>query len=174
MFFLVVLVATVIATLYGVGHDQVTYTISPEYYTKFKFIQFNLADSGAAQHMTQPRSAVVLVGVKGSWWMGAGIGVVLGLFALIYRNADSMFQSAVQAFGVLIGITMIFGGIGYYYGHDTVVKTKDNLRVPSNVADKAAFITAGTIHDFTYLGGAVGLFAGIIFLLLKYIRLRRR
>ena len=45
-FFIIVLAAIVIASLYGVGHDQVTYTISPEYYTKFKFIQFNLADSG--------------------------------------------------------------------------------------------------------------------------------
>src|ERR1700753_1646882 len=110
-FLLIVLVAIVIASLYGVGHDQATYSISPEYYTKYKFIQFNLADSGAAQHMTQPRSAVVMVGVKASWWMGAIIGAILGLFALVFRNADRMFQSAMQALGVVLLIAVLSAGI---------------------------------------------------------------
>src|ERR1700744_4981297 len=93
-FFIIVLAAIVIASLYGVGHDQATYSISPEYYTKFKFIQFNLADSGAAQHMTQPRSAVVMVGVKATWWMGLYIGLILGFFSLLlFLDAETMFQS---------------------------------------------------------------------------------
>src|SRR6202012_2555810 len=102
MFLLIVGVAIVIAAIYGVGHDQVTYSISPEYYTKFKFIQFNLADSAAAQHMTQPRSAVVMTGVKATWWVGVLIGVVLGLVAFIYPDADSMFPSALQALWLVL------------------------------------------------------------------------
>src|ERR1700761_9076934 len=113
VFLLIVGVAIVIAALYGVGHDQVTYTISPEYYTKYKFIQFNLADSGAAQHMTQPRSAVVMVGVKATWWMGLIIGAVLGLFALVFRNADEMFRSAMQALGLVLLVAIVSAGIGY-------------------------------------------------------------
>ena len=174
MFLLVIGVAIVIASIYGVGHDQVTYTISPEYYTKFKFIQFNLADSGAAQHMTQPRSAVVMVGVKASWWMGLIIGAVLGLFALAFRNADRMFQSAMQALGVALLIAIICGGIGYLYGHGTLAKTGVSWWIPSNVVDRPAFITAGSIHNFSYLGGAIGLLAGIIFLLIKNFRFRKR
>ena len=173
MFFLIVGVAVVIASIYGVGHDQVTYNISPEYYTKFKFIQFNLADSGAAQHMTQPRSAVVMVGVKATWWMGLIIGAVLGLFALIYRNADRMFQSAIQALGLVLLIAIACGLIGYQYGHGTLAVRGVTWRIPSNVIDKPAFITAGTIHNFSYLGGAIGLLAGIIFLLIKNYRIRR-
>ena len=174
IYLLIVLVAIVIASIYGVGHDQVTYSISPEYFTKYKFIQFNLADSGAAQHMTQPRSAVVMVGVKASWWMGLIIGAILGLFALVYRNADRMFQCAVQALGLTLLVAIVCGGIGYLYGSGTLAKTGVSWWIPPNVVDKPAFITAGSIHNFTYLGGGIGLLVGIIFLLVKNSRLRRR
>ena len=174
MLLLIIGVAIVIACLYGVGHDQATYSISPEYYTKFKFIQFNLADSGAAQHMTQPRSAVVMVGVKASWWMGLYIGGILGLFALLFRNADTMFQSALQAIGIVLLITIITAAIGGWYGHNTLAKTGVHWWIPPNVIDRSAFITAGSIHNHSYLGGAIGLGAGILFLLIKNARLRRR
>lgn len=43
---LIILIAPIIGGLYGILHDQLTYTISPEYYTKFKFYQFGLMDLG--------------------------------------------------------------------------------------------------------------------------------
>lgn len=174
IFLLIVGVAIVIAAIYGVGHDQVTYSISPEYYTKYKFIQFNLADSGAAQHMTQPRSAVVMVGVKASWWMGAIIGAVLGLFALFFRDSDRMFQSAIQALGIVLLVAIVSALFGYQYGHGTLAVRGVSWWIPPNVVDRPAFITAGTIHNASYLGGAIGLLAGIIFLLIKNARLRKR
>ena len=174
IFLLIVGVAIVIAAIYGVGHDQVTYGISPEYYTKYKFIQFNLADSGAAQHMTQPRSAVVLVGVKASWWMGGIIGAVIGLFALLFRNADRMFQSAMQALGITLLVAILTAAIGYQYGHGTLAARGVSWWIPPNVVDKPAFITAGTIHNASYLGAGIGLLAGTTFLMIKNARLRKR
>ena len=35
-----------IAGAYGILHDQITYTISPEYFTKLKFEQFHYANFG--------------------------------------------------------------------------------------------------------------------------------
>lgn len=174
IFLLIVGVAIVIAAIYGVGHDQVTYSISPEYYTKYKFIQFNLADSGAAQHMTEPRSAVVIVGVKACWWMGAIIGVILGLFSLLFPDTDRMFQYAIQALGIVVLVAILSAVIGYQYGHGTLAVRGVSWWIPPNVADRAAFITAGTIHNASYLGGVIGLLAGIIFLLIKNARLRKR
>jgi len=170
---LIVGVTIVIAALYGVGNDQVTYTISPEYYTRFKFIQFNLADSGAARHMTQPRSAVVLVGVKATWWMGVYIGAILGLGALVFRNADRMFASAMQAVALVLLFTVAGGFAGWLYGRDVLVKKGVNWRIPDHLADRPAFITAGTIHTFSYIGAGVGVLAGIVFLIVKNYRMRR-
>ena len=36
----------VLAGLYGILHDEITYTISPEYFTRLKFYQFDYADFG--------------------------------------------------------------------------------------------------------------------------------
>jgi hypothetical protein len=174
MFLLIIGVSIVIAAIYGVGHDQVTYGISSEYYTKYKFIQFNLADSGAAQHMTQPRSAVVMVGVKATWWMGLIIGVVLGLVAVAFRNADTMFQSAMQALGLVLLIAILSAFVGWLYGYNTLAKQGVGWWIPPNVTNRPGFITAGTIHNASYLGGAIGLLAGITFLLIKNARLRKR
>ncbi|HXB95333.1 MAG TPA: hypothetical protein VNU70_09250 [Puia sp.] len=171
-FFIIVLAAIVIASLYGVAHDQVTYTISPEYYTRFKFIQFNLADSGAARHMTQPRSAVVMVGVKATWWMGLYIGLIIGLFALIFRNPDRMFASAIQALGIVLGIAIITGAIGGYYGRNVLAKKGVDWWLPNNLAHPSDFITVGSIHNFSYLGGVIGLGVALIFLLVKHYRLK--
>ena len=44
--FLIAVSASVIAGIYGIIHDQITYTVSPEYYMRFKFLQFNLANEG--------------------------------------------------------------------------------------------------------------------------------
>jgi hypothetical protein len=173
-FLIIVLAAIVIASIYGVGHDQVTYSISPEYYTKFKFIQFNLADSGAAQHMTQPRSAVVIVGVKASWWMGLYIGVILAALALMFRNADTMFASAMQALGIVLLIAIVCGVIGGYYGRDVLAKRGVDWWLPDNLVHRNDFITVGSIHNFSYLGGAIGLVVAIAFLFFKRQRLQKR
>jgi hypothetical protein len=175
-FLLIVLVAIVIACLYGVGHDQVTYTISPEYYTKFKFIQFDLADSIAAQHMTQPRSAVVFVGVKATWWLGLYLGVIIAGFSLFFRNRDTMFASAMQSLGIILLVAIISGVIGGFYGRDVLAKrgAGSGAWVPGNVVHRVDFITVGAIHNFSYLGAAVGLAAAIVFLVIKNSRRRKR
>ncbi|MHA4808961.1 hypothetical protein ACX0G9_12685 [Flavitalea flava] len=174
MFLLIVAVAIVVGAIYGVIHDQVTYSISPEYYTKFKFIQFDLADSVAAQHMTQPRSAVVMVGVKATWWMGLYIGVIIGLIAFIGKDPETMFQLAIQAVGWVIVVAVLTGIIGGVYGHYVLVKSGVNWWLPEHLVDKPAFITVGSIHNFSYLGGGLGLLAGIIFMILKNRAIRRR
>src|ERR1700754_3513439 len=107
IYLLFVAVAVVIAALYGVAHHQVTFSVSPEYYTKFKFIQTNLADTLAAKHMTQPRSAVVIAGVKTSWGIGLCAGIILGIIALIFPSADTMFPSALQALGLTVLISAL-------------------------------------------------------------------
>src|SRR5688572_3098175 len=55
----------IVAGAYGVVHDQITYTISPEYFTNLKFEQFAWADLG------WPRRVYVgQIGLLASWWVG--------------------------------------------------------------------------------------------------------
>ncbi len=43
LFVFLVFFAILLSGLYGIIHDQISYTVSPEYFTKFKFQQFGIA-----------------------------------------------------------------------------------------------------------------------------------
>ena len=62
--FLVSIMAALLAGIYGMIHDQISYSISNEYYTKFKFIQFNLANENNIDKIKFPRVFVAIVGLS--------------------------------------------------------------------------------------------------------------
>jgi hypothetical protein len=53
----IALLGAVVAGGYGAAHDQASYAISPEYFTKLKFRQFAYADFGWPPGPSRPRSA---------------------------------------------------------------------------------------------------------------------
>ena len=91
-------ISCLLAGLYGILHDQLTYTISPEYYTKFKFYQFGFMENGQEAIFPNPRIEVSAVGLLATWWMGIPIGIVLGLVGLIHKDWQTMFKLTFKAF----------------------------------------------------------------------------
>src|SRR5260221_12058644 len=67
----------VLAGAYGAVHDQVSYSISPEYFTKMKFRQFAWADLGWPNRLFAAE-----VGFLASWWAGLIAGWLLARFGL--------------------------------------------------------------------------------------------
>ncbi len=178
IYLLFVAVAIVIASIYGVAHHQLTFSVSPEYYTKFKFIQTNLADTLAAQHMTQPRSAVVIAGVKTSWAIGAIVGAILGLIALIFPSAENMFRAAWQALALTLLISILLAAGSYFYGPGAHIGAGayDTMppHLPDNLNNRTAFIRAASLQYGVLLGWCVGLLGGLILLFVRNNRLRSR
>ncbi|MBN1149739.1 hypothetical protein JXA84_00775 [candidate division WOR-3 bacterium] len=100
-----VLGSPLIAGIYGMLHDQFTYTVSREYYTKFKFIQLGLTKNG--ETLTYPeRLGVAKVGFLATWWTGIPIGVLLRFTGLVHRNRGEMlkyiFFSAILVFLITV------------------------------------------------------------------------
>lgn len=65
MIFPFVLSGFVMISLYGAIHDQISYTVSPEYFIEFKFRQFN--------YINLPlniRGLVSVIGIIKIWWFG--------------------------------------------------------------------------------------------------------
>ena len=59
------MVGAVIAGAYGISHDQVTFTISPEDCTKFKIHQFHYLGRELGM-----RVLVLKIGFLATWWVG--------------------------------------------------------------------------------------------------------
>ena len=149
------LFAITLAALYGALNDQITYTISPEYYTKFKFESFKINPELTELN---PRLAASLVGIKATWWMGGILGVILGLFAMMQRDwkraLNTLFKSAFIVFFLVfcfsLSAPLVSGGSWTAKG----------------VVDVESFILVGKIHNLAYFGGAAGGFAALIYLMI--------
>jgi hypothetical protein len=164
---IIILIGCLMAGLYGIIHDQLTYTISSEYYTKFKFYQFGLASEGDEAIFSSPRLWVSVVGFTATWWTGIPVATILGLFSLD-PDRKSMIAIAMKGFLVTITIAFLTGMYGLYEGFTYVAdQPKENFRrwfVPENLVDFQSFIAVGSMHNYSYLGGFYGLFFGIAYI----------
>ena len=160
---LIIAIAPIIGGLYGILHDQLTYTISPEYYTKFKFYQFGLMDMGNEAIFPNPRIEVSAVGFMATWWMGLPIGLILGLVGLIHKDHRQMLKVTMKAVLITVIVAFVTGLIGLAYGKLFLADKGVDWWLPENLIDTENFISVGSMHNFSYLGGLFGLIAGIIY-----------
>ena len=177
---LITLIALILSScllggLYGILHDQLTYTISPEYYTKFKFYQFGLMDIGNEAIFPNPRIEVSFVGFLATWWMGLPIGITLGLVGLIHKDRRIMFAKTFKSFFITIIIAFVTGLTGLVYGYlflaDKSLTEFPNWYIPDNLINFDDFIAVGSMHNFSYIGGLIGLVGGLTYTLNEWRRL---
>jgi hypothetical protein len=156
------------AGIYGFLHDQISYTVSPEYFTHLKFIQFNIPES------MHNRLGAGLVGIKATWWMGLIIGIILIPTGLIIPGWNNYKIIMLQAFiGVLviafvIGILSLIYGLLTYNAHNLPL-----FNIPDGVKDRIKFCIVGNMHNFSYIGGFAGAVFGIVYILIKNFAIRK-
>lgn len=167
---LLFVIACLFAGIYGAVHNQVSYTVSPEYFTQFKFHQFRINDG------LPDRIGAAIVGWNAAWWMGIVIGTVLiPLGWLIHGNAN-YFWTMIRAFGVVAATTLIIGLAALAFAF-VVVDTEvagEIRRYSNDITDDVAFARAGTMHNFSYLGGLVGMITGVVAVFWQRRRLNDR
>lgn len=170
-FLLLILISSLLGGLYGILHDQLTYSIATEYYTKFKFYQFGLLDEGQVKNFTNPRLYVSIVGFLATWWMGLFIGSFLAVVGFIHSEWKLMFTITLKAFLLTMLIAFLTGLIGLAYGHlflaDLPKEEFSNWYLPENLIDFTSFIKVGSMHNFSYLGGVIGLAVGMMYSISK-------
>jgi hypothetical protein len=153
-------IAIILSGLYGIIHDQVTYSISPEYFTKFKYQQFGFDPASFGGD----RQAVALIGFLASWWMGIFIGIMLGLTGLIFSNYKIMRRAIMNGIWVTLVTAILFAIIGFLWGKYYLIKTGVDWPLPDGLVDKNHFIIVGSVHNFSYLGGIAGILFAIIYM----------
>lgn len=169
---LIIILSALTGGLYGILHDQVTYTISPEYFTKFKFYQFGLKIFILADQ----RVGAMLVGILATWWMGLIIGLILGALSLLFdarQMFGQWFRSMVITIGVAVMVPVLALGV-WLIIQKVSPSPAQTVYLPAfvpegiTVDDTKAFTAVGVIHNFSYLGGLLGLVAGCWYMVVKY------
>lgn len=154
-------IAIVVAGIYGILHDQITYSISPEYFTKFKYRQFGFEPEWFGGH----RATVALIGFLATWWMGLFIGIPLGLLSLLLPDYKRMAFVLKRALLLVLFFSAFAAIIGFLYGRLILANEAVNWRMPDDLINKESFIIVGSIHNSSYIGGIIGLIAGIVYIL---------
>ena len=158
---LIALVAFMIVTMlaagaFGILHDQISYTVSNEYFTRFKFPQFQLLDAGIPE-----RIRVAEVGFLASWWMGIPLGLLTGIAGFVHPTARQMRKALLLSLAVISVFTLTFALVGLAYGF--IRTTHLNLSeyagwfVPQGLERPRNFICVGYMHNSAYLGGLIAI-----------------
>jgi len=154
----------VIGAIYGVLHDELTYALSPEYFTRLKFHQFSWANAGLP-----PRAFAGEIGAIAVGWVGACTGWLLARIAVPVWPM----REAVRHTLVGFAITLIFAFSGSLSGCLLGLQRRANpdfsnwesYIVSLGIQDPAAFVHVGYIHNAGYIGGLLGLIVAIAWLM---------
>ncbi|MCY0966545.1 hypothetical protein OUO13_15265 [Oceanospirillaceae bacterium G-43] len=146
-----------LAAVYGVIHDQITYSLSPEYYQRFKFIQF-----GIGHWLLPERWLVAVTGVMATVWVGALAGLWLGILGY-WR--PQLFKQRGRMVLTLLGSAISGGLSGYLAGELWLTEYGINSLqhwIWPGVQAPAAFVLVGFVHAGSYAGAVVGVLLATI------------
>ena len=169
LFPLMLIAGCLVAGLYGALHNQMSYTVSPDYFHALKFDQFGIPTN------LRGRIGASVVGWHASWWMGLLIGLPLSIVGLILPGWRAYLRCCLRAFAVVALTALVVGLMALVYASLTISdESPPRYWYPAGVADEAAFARAGTMHDFSYLGGFLGILTGSLYLIVERVRLAGR
>lgn len=157
-----ILISAFVAGVYGIVHDQITYSISPEYFTKFKFKQFKIfpAQFGGI------RLSVAVIGFLATWWMGIFIGFLVGLTSLIFRDHHQMKSVLAKSIQIILLVAVVAAILGFTASKLNLV----TINIPwgtDELNDRESFLHVVAIHNASYIGGIAGFLAAIVYLVMK-------
>jgi MFS family permease len=151
LLFLLVL-GPIAAGIYGALQDQIAYTVSPEFFTKFRFPIFNIADD------TNPRWGAAIVGFKNSWQVGLLLGGILSVVGMIHYDWFKMVKHTSAAFLIAIMVAFIFSLIGLAMGAG-----ESEISSTLNIIDKGHFLAVERMNNFSKMGGVIGMLIGLFY-----------
>ena len=147
----------IIAGAYGIVHDQITYSISREYFTVFKVDQFQYMNFGWPERVYAGQ-----VGFMATWWVGFIAGWFLARLTVPHLSREQAGHWCRQAFVVLVGVVLAAGLVGAVAGWWQTTLGGDlgewqTFARAYGVHDVPAFTRAAYIHNGSYLGALLGL-----------------
>ncbi|PQO35673.1 hypothetical protein C5Y96_08420 [Blastopirellula marina] len=151
----------VLAGMYGVLHDLVTFSISPEYFTKLKFDQFRYADFGFGDQVFAGT-----IGFLASWWVGGLAAWFLARRLVPQQPAGRAVRQVLQGFLCVFVLTLLCGGIAYFAGiargPNADYSNWAHMIQVLDIQDEWSFIRVAYIHSGSYMGGLLGLLSALI------------
>jgi hypothetical protein len=156
--------AIVAAVLYGIINDQITVSLSPEYFSVFKRQQFWDLLVAARFENAPTRVQAIVIGAAATWWVGMLLGLMVGVAGAIGRAPRLTTRQFLKAVGLVMlvaaGTSLAFGCVGCAQGpvrHGSEPGKIDEIwPFLQGIRDTRRAFAVGCWHDGAYLGGLIG------------------
>lgn len=160
---------TLAAICYGVVHDQITARLCIEYFTVF---HPRLVAS------TSPTVLGLVWGVVATWWVGAGLGVLLALTGRLGRwpkvEPGTLLRPVLILLCVAGCCAVLAGLVGDYVAREQIVVlpawVQQKLGSDTDPSKAPRFLSAFLAHNTSYNVGAIG---GLVIAVRVVLRRRR-
>lgn len=154
---------SIIAGVYGIVHDQITFALGPEYFTCLKFEQFHYLSRD------QPVWLLVAeIGFLATWWVGFFAAWFMGRVILPHQPVPVAARRISKGVLLMIGTALVFALTAYLLAptrlDDPRVLNWEAFMASYGVTDYLSFIRVAYIHNASYLGGLIGLIVSLIWL----------
>jgi hypothetical protein len=151
-------ITVVFAVLYGVVNDQMTVSISSEYYSVYKYGQFmpwldkyGLVDAPL-------RVQAVLIGTLATWWYGVFLGIMLGISSMVGRYAPLSTGYYLRIVGAVmmatLAVSVIFGSVAFTAA-PFVHPSAEKMPFLEGIQNVRNAYTVGSWHNGSYLGAFI-------------------
>src|SRR6185437_699336 len=106
VFLALIFISAVSAGVYGIFYDQISYSVSPEFFEKLRFP--SESDGYRASTTLHPRLKAAWAGWSNTWPVGLLLGGILSLAGLMHHSIRRMFSVTLISFFLTLGISFIF------------------------------------------------------------------
>jgi len=157
----IALIYSLVAGLYGILHDQVTFTISNEYFTKLKYQQFHYLSFDGSD-----RLRVSVIGFFATFWAGLLFGWFLARWFLpncsLSVARGKIFKASIIIFSTSILFAIAAGAYGLFSGATADHSSWSHIFNTYCIENTQSFVNVAYIHNSSYLGALVGLLITLV------------
>ena len=155
---IIVLFSVIIASIFGAIHNQLSYSVSNEFFEDFLFGNFGSNE----WNLNNKRIAASLVGILGTYWVGLLLGIIYAVIFL-FINSQNNFKFIFKAISLNVLFALIGSIIGYFIGF--LIPWEDSgIWMEFGTQNPQKYVQANFMHSGSYYGGILGLIFGIIYL----------
>lgn len=161
---LIIILSIFISCIFGAFHNQISYTVSEEFFQNFLFVQFEVDD----WNIKSDRLKASLIGILGSYWMGFLLGIIYAIIYLFLKTENKLKYIFIA---ILINVLSALVGslIAYCFAHFFMSVENSGIWMDFGTQNADRYMEASYMNTGSYFGGVVGLVIGVLFLLNKNV-----
>ena len=158
-FTFIVFISTILACVFGALHNQISFTVSNEFFKNYLFGNFRTYE----WNIKNERILASIVGIFGTYWVGFLMGIAFGII-YIFTNTEQKFKKILPA--ILITLFFAFFGsiVGFILGKFIPIENS-GVFMDFGTNNPQNYVCAALMHRISYYFGLLGLIFGVIYLL---------